>query len=281
MVVVRLQGGLGNQMFQYAAAYSLAKRHGQKPLIDTSWYREADQSDGVGVREYELSPLLIDERFYKRNLLTRIINELQPPAVYTDEDEPYVYDRKFRKLPRNTVLFGYFQNEKYFLHDREDILQIFTMKDTPSEQNATLLRQITQSDRSVSVHVRRGDYVSSQKHNAMHGTKSIDYYRTATSCIEEKIKKPELYVFSDDPEWCKKNLKLKHAVVYVDHNTYGGDDMRLMRACRHNIIANSSFSWWGAWLNENPNKLVVAPKKWLQSGAYDTSDLIPRQWLKV
>jgi hypothetical protein len=134
---------------------------------------------------------------------------------------------------------------------------------------------------SVAVHVRRGDYVSNEAASKTHGLTGVDYYRAAVEQISKKVVRPNLYVFSDDPNWCKDNLAFKQATTYVAHNSDGAEDLRLMRLCRHNIIANSSFSWWGAWLNENPAKQVIAPQTWFADSIHNTKDLIPSTWQKI
>ena len=135
---------------------------------------------------------------------------------------------------------------------------------------------------SVSLHIRRGDYVSNQKTNQTHGTCDLDYYQRCITEIEKEVENPYFFVFSDEIEWVKENLKINHPAEYVDQNT--GDksyeDMRLMSQCKHNVIANSSFSWWGAWLNSYPDKIVFAPKRWFASDKHNTKDLIPEGWKK-
>jgi hypothetical protein len=169
------------------------------------------------------------------------------------------------------------------LHHASQIRQDFSFIDPPSEVNAEWLVRIRQEN-SVSVHVRRGDYVSLASANAFHGTLSLDYYAKSAQLLRERLSGDlSFFVFSDDPEWVKSNLVLPGNTTYVDWNGEGAahEDLRLMSNCRHNIIANSSFSWWGAWLGENADKLVVAPKQWFTNGNPVSEDLIPRSWIKV
>ena len=151
----------------------------------------------------------------------------------------------------------------------------------PQGMNKDLLEQITSDASSVSVHVRRGDYVSNKNAAKFHGLTGVDYYKAVVKEMAKRVKNPKLYIFSDDPEWCKQNLKFTQLTTYISHNTDGSEDMRLMKACKHNIIANSSFSWWGAWLNENPNKIVIAPKQWFSHSESNTKDVIPDSWQKL
>ena len=129
--------------------------------------------------------------------------------------------------------------------------------------------------------MRRGDYVTNKNASSFHGTKDLGYYKAALKPVLKQTNKPVIFVFSDDPEWCKQNLKFSQNTIYVEGNKKGSEDMRLMMQCKHNIIANSSFSWWAAWLNQNSDKVVVAPKKWFNDPKIDVSDVIPKSWLKI
>ncbi len=143
--------------------------------------------------------------------------------------------------------------------------------------------EMIQSFKSVSLHIRRGDYVSNKVTNQVHGVCDLNYYSHAISYIAERISNTHLFVFSDDPEWAKGNLKTEIPTFFVDNNRADKDyeDLKLMRQCKHNIIANSSFSWWGAWLNQNAGKIVIAPKKWFNDKSINTKDLIPEKWIRL
>jgi hypothetical protein len=283
MIIVILQAGLANQMFQYAAGRQLALLRGAQLQLDTSWYGRAAQDDGVGLRHYELDALAIDENIYRPNVFNRGILKVLGRGIYSDDNEPYVFHEEVLGLPNYSRLFGFFQNRHYFESIRELLLKEFTPKDAATGANKQLLATIDADENSVAVHVRRGDYVTSAANWAAHGPLSEEapeYYQQALAKIRATIKRPSLYVFSDDPAWCKANLKFDTPTVFVDNNNPGIEDLRLMRACQHNVIANSSFSWWGAWLNENPNKIVIAPKKWMHT-EFDTSDVVPPEWVQV
>lgn len=278
MIAIRLIGGLGNQMFQYAAARALAENNKTNVILDLSWFNQGF-SAGTTPRHYELSCFSLDESTIKYNGTTR--EKLQRSLAKQYTEPHFHYDEDFVKLPKNTILNGYFQSEKYFSFIREVLLQDFSWINKPEGKNKKLLEQIQKDSSSVSVHVRRGDYVSSENAAKFHGLTGVEYYKKAVALLEKKINAPSLYVFSDDPEWCKKNLKFKQQTTYISHNTDGSEDMRLMKACRHNIIANSSFSWWGAWLNESPDKIVIAPKQWFSHLESNTKDVIPSLWLNL
>lgn len=185
------------------------------------------------------------------------------------------------EVSHNAYLAGYWQSEKYFSDVAETVRADFTFRLSLSRQNAELAERIGQT-MAVSLHIRRGDYASNPKANAAHGLCSLEYYRQAVQHVAEHIECPEFFIFSDDIAWAKSNLKIDFPCWYVDQNqgAESYNDMRLMSLCRHHIIANSSFSWWGAWLNPHPDKTVVAPKKWFANDG-NVEDLFPASWVTL
>lgn len=278
MTIVKLIGGLGNQMFQYAAARALAERNNTNVVLDLSWFNQ-DFNVDTTPRHYELSCFGLDKFTSKYKGTTR--GKIQRSLAKKYTEPHFHYDPNFKHLPKNTVLSGYFQSEKYFSDIRGILLEDFSWVKEPKSKNKNLLKQIKSDLSSVSVHVRRGDYVSNENAAKFHGLTGLDYYKAVVKEMAKRVKNPKLYIFSDDPEWCKQNLKFTQLTTYISHNTDGSEDMRLMKACKHNIIANSSFSWWGAWLNENPNKIVIAPKQWFSHPESNTKDVIPDSWQKL
>jgi hypothetical protein len=268
-------------MFQYAAGKHLAMLRHTQLQLDISWYDRAKQDDGVNKRRYELEPYALTATLYRPTFANKLLLKAFGHGIYSDDDQPYVFHEEVLELPNFTRLFGFFQNERYFAPIRDTIMQEFSLTTDPDQANQQLLDQINANDQPVSVHVRRGDYVTSAAHAAHHGSTTLDYYKKASQTITKTVPKPTFYVFSDDPAWCKQHLKLDGQTIYVDNANPGSEDMRLMRACHHNIIANSSFSWWGAWLNTNPKKVVVGPKQWLNSSSMDTSSALPADWIRL
>jgi len=174
------------------------------------------------------------------------------------------------------------QIDQLRLDIEDEIRSEFTFKLPMSQQNTDIAKTISQTN-SISLHVRRNDFANNSRVNSIHGLCSLDYYKSAISYIVERVKCPSFYVFSDDSTWVKRNLKIDYPCEFVENN-WGREsfnDMRLMSMCKHNIIANSSFSWWGAWLNPNPQKLVMAPKVWFAMQDINTNDLIPNDWIRV
>lgn len=294
MVIVKLMGGLGNQMFQYAAGRSLAHQLKTQLKLDLSFYKEVNQV--VIPREYELKCFRLKVGFVTKKevdsfhqlstaSLDKLASLLKKLGVnrsrITFREKHYHFDPDFFSLRGDVYLEGYWQSEKYF-HDIADIIRRdFHLKKPPLGKNKQLAGQITRTT-SVSIHVRRTDYVTDKTTNKFHGTCGLDYYRRCIGLITKRVKKPTFFVFSDDPDWTKKNLKTKLPTAYVAHNQgKGWEDQRLMGLCQHNILANSSFSWWGAWLNSNPAKIVLTPKRWFDQAPYNTKDLRPKAWLKI
>ena len=185
------------------------------------------------------------------------------------------------KVPSDCYLVGYWQSEKYFLEVADQIRKDFSFRLPIKNQNVKLAKHIKQVN-AVSLHIRRGDYANNPKTEAIHGLCSLDYYRQSIRYIGERVQQPHFFVFSDDIAWVKSNLKIEFTHQYVDHN-HGAEsynDMRLMSLCQNHIIANSTFSWWGAWLNPYIDKIVIAPKRWFANET-NTQDLIPQSWVRL
>lgn len=292
MIIVNLIGGLGNQMFQYAAGRALSLRLSAPLRLDVSGF------SGYGLHQgFELSrvfgcksKIATDEEIreflgWRSSPVARKI-VMRPSLDMLHGDrlvvEPHFhYWPGIREVSHNAYLFGYWQSERYFSEVAETIRADFTFSHQLSSQNAEMAEKIGQT-MAVSLHVRRGDYVSDSKSNAAHGLCTLEYYREAILHMAEHVERPEFFIFSDDIAWVKANLKVDFPCQYVDHNqgAESYNDMRLMSMCRHHIIANSSFSWWGAWLNPRPDKIVVAPKKWFANDK-NVADLYPAGWVLI
>ncbi|WP_158303673.1 alpha-1,2-fucosyltransferase [Methanosphaerula palustris] len=194
----------------------------------------------------------------------------------------HTFDKAILTVPDNVYLDGYWQTEKYFKDIEEILRREVTLKDEPDSINLEMAERI-QACHSVSLHVRRGDYVSNPTTQQFHGCCSIDYYNRAISLIEEKVDDPSFFIFSDDLPWAKENLDIPGEKTFVAHNGPEKEycDLWLMSLCQHHIIANSSFSWWGAWLGQDAEKMVIAPRRWALSESFDTSDIIPDSWITI
>lgn len=274
--IVKLNGGLGNQMFQYAFALSLKEKTDAQILFDFSYFDEIVKDENVVIRPFELSVFNTDCKKASKEDLAKI-EYSKPLKNIVTQKSAYKFDKKLFS-PDKYYYNGYFQNEKYFNDVRENLLKAFSLKEPIDAKNQTVLDSILQTN-SVSIHVRRGDYVTLESANKFHGTCSLKYYGKAIKHIAKKVKNLHFFLFSDDIEWVIENLKIEYPFTAVDFNQdKGWLDLNLMKHCKCNILANSSFSWWGAWLNENPNKIIVAPKHWI--AGHEKCDIVPRGWEK-
>jgi hypothetical protein len=291
-VITKLYGGLGNQMFQYAVGRSLSLALNKQLLIDTSSF------ESYTLRAFELDCFLLQPVIAEKEVMDRILYSASPiRMIYhylkifakngsipiRKYNEPHFhFDPNVFLQHGNIYLDGYWQSERYFKDVEHAIRNDFRFKQEPDPLNNDLIQKMGR-ECSVSLHIRRGDYVADERSNAVHGTMGIEYYKNAVQYIAEREAKPQFYIFSDDRQWIEQNFKIPFPTTFICHNTGSKsyEDIRLMSMCKHNIIANSSFSWWGAWLNNNANKIVIAPKKWFNDPAKDTKDLIPESWIKL
>lgn len=295
MIIVKLMGGLGNQMFQYATGKRLAIFNNAELKLDITGYETMNVSDTP--RQFELNLLNIKSEIasktdiakvkqadHERTFDERIIHKLgRSKAIYHYGERNAGFDPRVLKLKKNTYLVGWWQNEKYFSDIRNILLKEFEPKNKPSDNNAKWLEQALSTD-SIAVHVRRGDYISNKHANVHHGLSTIDYYNAAATYMKTYIKNPHFFVFSDDIAWCKKNISFGENVTFIEGNvgSKAYEDLRIMSQCKHNIIANSSFSWWGAWLNKNDEKIVIAPRAWFQNEkANRETDIVPESWIRM
>jgi hypothetical protein len=284
MIITQLKGGLGNQLFQYALGRSLAQKYNVPLRLDTSWFGI------VPNRQYDLgnfaisgtvaTPEEIDQ--VKGSLITRLADRMKPYYRRTSiTEQAFQFDPHILSAGPNTYLDGYWQSEKYFKDIAPLIRNEFTVTAQPTGKNKELLQQI-QETTAVSLHVRRGDYVANKSFNNFHGTSPIEYYEAAVAHIASKVKKPHFYIFSDDPSWTKEHLIFDYPMTFVTGNDKAAqEDLRLMSNCQHFIVANSTFSWWGAWLASSPKKSIIAPKVWFKAKPNDEIDLIPKDWIRL
>lgn len=293
MLIIKLQGGLGNQMFQYAFASILAQKNKTKVVIDGSIFERVEKILGFTPRKFELAIFDVHYdwvseldviSFHHLSKINKVKKKLgfRYPKIYVEPSFGFQTDAL--SIPPPVYLKGYFQSYKYLVGYECFIRNIFYFPiDTLDDLNKELLITIKSSN-TIAVHVRRGDYVSDKMTAEYHGSCSLDYYLEAIKLVASKNNDYTLVFFSDDSDWVKEQFKdLPYLKIIVEHNK-GGDswiDMLLMSSCNHNIIANSSFSWWAAWLNENPEKTVVAPKKWFKTKDLDTQTLLPEEWIKI
>lgn len=300
MICVRLMGGLGNQMFQYACGKALAERRQTELLLDCSFLQVKDHVADFTVREYELDVFKISAKkidstelskfnpsfFYLGyyHLSKRIGFLPFIKVTYFLEQKQFKYDKTIETVANKCLLIGHWQNERYFKKIESLILKDFTFK-KPLDQNNSKMANRIEASNAISIHIRRGDFVNNPNTFKTHGLCSLEYYQKAIYYIKQKINNPVFFIFSDEIEWVKKNLTMQDDCEFIsgniDENSY--IDMQLMSICKHNIIANSTFSWWGAWINKNPTKIVVAPKQWFLNDDLNklAKNLIPETWIRL
>lgn len=292
MIVTRLMGGLGNQMFQYAAGKSLAERLGVPLLLDRTFLDQKPENAGYTLRNFELDVFRTGAQFANHSLVRKMRRPLESRLhrrlkrffpffadhVFYETDKRFIPE--FSTLKDPVYMEGYWQNEKYFLPVAGDLREkYFVPVKEISGLNADLLNEI-KNTASASLHVRRGDYVTLESAHKFHGICSVDYYERSAKILAGEKGVKQFFIFSDEPEWVKANIRLPYPSVIVSHNTGRESywDLQLMRHCKHHIIANSSFSWWGAWLNEYKEKTVIAPKNWFAENS--ENEIIPAGWIK-
>jgi hypothetical protein len=297
MIIVRLAGGMANQMFPYAAARRLAHRWQTGLKLDVRGLAAERQKNLQFPRRYALDLFNITAQIAteeeiapfaaarQRGVLAGLRDAigLGPKPRRTWYREPHFhFDPRVLHLPDHVYLDGNWVCEKYFADIADIIRREFTLKQPPAGRNRELLEEVKATE-SVSIHIRRGDYAAVEKVRQVHGVCEIDYYTECIRRIAELVPDPHFFIFSDEPQWAKEHLPLAFPAVFVEHNSpeQGHEDFRLMSHCRHNIVANSGFSWWAAWLNANPGKIVFAPRTWVKTAKYDTRDLVPADWLRV
>jgi hypothetical protein len=293
MIITRLSGGLGNQFFQYALGRRLSMDRGVPLYFDLSAL-QAKKS----YRKYELDHFQIKgnpateeeiKKFHENseiNFLHKLSSLFRGQLSYFQQknviEQSPCFDPNILKVYSHVSLYGYWQSEKYFFDIRPVLLSELKIKERLDDENQKMLDKI-QKTNSVSLHIRRGDYVNDSRTNQVHGVLPLDYYRQAMQVIEKNIDSPHYYLFSDDISWARQNMNDMKNITFVDHNDpeYARFDLELMRACKYHITANSSFSWWAAWLNDYSHKLVIAPKKWFADASRDNHDLIPSTWMVI
>jgi hypothetical protein len=298
MIIVHLMGGLGNQMFEYAAGLALARRRRTVLKLDTSFYREHDVDD----RHYSLDCLNVSAQFAtedevwklngqlgrKQDLAQKILSalgqrrfaDLLSVTGYVHYQKHWGYYPEFYELPDNTWLHGNYQSEKFFAPVADLLRHQFTFRYPPTPAVEAMAERI-KSGSSVGIHFRRGDYLG--QYNGI-GVLSAEYYDRAIDLLKGLLPKDTVYyLFSDDIEAVEREYRPSVPHLFVkcfDHANYY-DKIRLMQLCKHNVIANSTFSWWAAWLNPNPSKIVIAPYKWYADEHHPTDDLVPGRWMRV
>lgn len=267
MIIIKFSGGLGNQMFQYAL-YKTFEKLNKKVKANTLFFNNKSLHNGYELdKVFKIDINYASEEEAFKGIISNYVEE--------STDKYFSFDKNILNL-ENGYLKGYWQNENYFKCNRELLLNVFDFR-VNDTKNMIMLKEI-QSSESVSIHVRRGDYLDFN--DLFIGVASLEYYKDAINKIKNKVKKPKFFIFSDDFDWVKQNLELENS-IFVDLNRANNSykDMYLMSQCKHNIIANSTFSWWGAWLNRNANQIVIRPTRFWNKNPNGES-IYCDEWIK-
>ncbi|MEY3541828.1 MAG: hypothetical protein RLZZ204_640, partial [Bacteroidota bacterium] len=275
----------GNQLFQYAAGLSLSLKH-QTQLKTAVQFKNSDTSRSLGLSHFNLN--LIEatredvNQLYSGSAVDRAIQAVLPAQFkHVYKEKHFAYQSGFEKLGSNVYLKGYWQSERYFSTIANQVKDIFTLQPQCYSNILPLIEEIKRNE-SVSIHVRKGDYLL-HPYSDYYASLESTYYNNALAALQENLPQLKLYVFTDDPKWVEENLALPQPFTLISgvqtRSMY--EDFQAMLSCKYHIIANSSFSWWTAWLSARKGKKVVAPKEWFKSGPSDTADLIPKSWLTV
>jgi len=293
MIFLKITGGLGNQMFQFAAAFALAQQKNTTIGIDLSdintkegkknfTYRNFQLDRTFNISNYEIVPSFTYSFLTENKITDKIKRLFVKGSVFYEKH--LTFDSTFFNAKPNAFIEGYFQSEKYFKDFEKEIRQQFSFKQNPNFKTKNLLDNLKDIN-SIAIHIRRGDYVNNKAINSMHGACSLDYYKKALNHFD--LNEHKLFFFSDDINWVKENFNFidinKSTFIDWNDDDNAWQDMLIMSKCKNFIIANSSFSWWGAWLSINSTKKVIAPKQWFndKNKNNQTKDLIPTSWIKV
>lgn len=291
MIISNLKGGLGNQMFEFAAGYSLAKEKATEYKIDLGHFKTQSEFKNETPREFQLDFFEIPYEFATEQEIVKVKKQYSRGIFPILKLDSYLTMFNIRKYPLLTSISsdiymdGYFQSEEYFIKYEKDIREMFKLITKYITKDIIKMCDEMKSnyDNSISLHIRRGDYVTNTQASKWHGLLSKDYYYNAIEYIkkEKGIEKPYIYVFSDDSKWVKENMSFDGNVTYISENFNPAQAILLMSKCKNNIIANSSFSWWGAWLNPNKEKIVIAPEQWLAGSNRVSKGIVPKHWVKI
>ncbi|MGM0588346.1 MAG: alpha-1,2-fucosyltransferase [Bacteroidota bacterium] len=284
MIVAQLLGGLGNQLFQYAAGYSLSY------MLSTRLYLDIQKLEMSKKRDFALHVFPnINARVIKPKNFTvhdrvkcKYLNIFRKQKKLSHFSEPdYGYCPELFECNNDCYLTGYWQSYKYFSAIAQQLKESLRFPRIKHPHLLAIEKKMMATDNIVCVHIRRGDYVKNSHTNKVHGILPLSYYTRAIEIINNNTQNPSYYIFSDDPNWVHKQDIFKGMRIISDAENYDWEEMYLMTQCSHHIIANSSFSWWGAWLAENSDQIVIAPKQWFNDETFERADKIPEEWIRI
>lgn len=291
MIITKLKGGMGNQMFQYAIGRALSVKNNVPLGLDLAYLLDRTPRKNFTFRNYDLDAFNIKAEIVEQSKIS-FINKtfkgrlglffdlfrkifIKLPGI----EKGHNFDSKVFEIGESAYLDGYWQSPKYFEEIKDIILKDFTLKNI-LQMNIKNLMEVIKKENSLCVHVRRGDYVGNSNHEIV----GKEYYNIGIEKIKSLTNIDKVYIFSDDIKWCEENMKFGFPTIFVGEN-YAGEKgeghLFLMKSCKNFLIPNSSFSWWAAWLSDSKDKIVVVPKQWFCNKNISSDDLIPKEWIKI
>mgnify|MGYP001579144857 CR=1 FL=1 len=297
MVIVKIIGGLGNQMFQYATARAIAYRNKTSIKLDLSDFATYEHHDySLGhfniiediAKPEELARFKKYEQFLMSvpSIALKILKKLKLDRKililgHYMKEYNFPFNQTIKDLKEDVYLDGYWQSEKYFYEIRDILKKEFSIKGGLSPEGAEIASIIQSVKNPICLHIRRGDFANNPEQAKYHGLCSMEYYYKAVEIVAEKVSDPHFFVFSDSIDWVRQNLKLDYPITFVGQGASKNyEDITLMSLCKHHILSNSTFGWWGAWLGETFNQMVIAPNKWFNKPV-DIRDLMPKRWITL
>jgi len=293
MIIIRLRGGLGNQMFQYAFGKSIAKKLGVGMKLDLTSLLQTHHKVTTTNRGYQMNIFNCEDSFLLQpnlirrlnklhlNFLLQIIKAVKVLGFKKYKEKTFISENLIINNPQDNCLYtGYWQSEKYFKNVEDELRKDFQFKKELSPKAKSVYEAIMKVN-AVCVHVRRGDYVAN---TGSFNCSDLDYFVSGTNYIFKNTINPHFFVFSDDSEWCKEHIKFDYDFTIVDYTTDKvkyKEDLQLMATCNHFIMSASSFSWWAVWLSNKKEAKVVIPKNWFLDDSIDVSDLVNENWIKL
>lgn len=279
MIVIKLLGGLGNQLFQYALGRSKSEQNSDVLLLDLRDYA-VNKERNYELESYPIKAVVCNndliQSIYEDNSLLKKVLRINKWKIYS-EGKPY-FDPRLASLKGNMYLSGYWNSYKYFTDKRKILLKELVPKNSKQINEKVKILSLNKND-SVSIHVRRGDYVSNPVANAKHGLLSEKYYKDAFECLSSKYKKLNYFIFSDDSSWARNHLTFIPNQTIIPTST-AVEELYMQNLCTHHIIANSTFSWWGAWLSDKEGT-TICPQLWSNDRRVKLEDLYPPNWIKI
>jgi hypothetical protein len=288
-IYLKISGGLGNQIFQYAAGRSLAKLYSCPLIIDTTWYKnipaESTRRD-ILINQLNIKASFIDSNNDLKFLFDQHsfnwIQHIFHKKIFR-ERKLFTFDKSILRVIPPIYLDGYWQSEHYFINIHAELRSELFLSRSILSIYQRYLEMIKSVQDPVMVHLRRGDYITSSSASEIHGVLPISYYLNSIEYFKKKLQSPTFFIFSDDITWCRQYFSNDAKIILIDTEGVTPnpiDELYIMSMCDHFIIANSSLSWWGAWLNQSNRKIVVAPDPWMKKTKISTPDLIPKSWHK-